>query len=309
MAVGLSEARAIDILSSELRATYGGRVARGVLVGIGDDAAALRAEKRATVWSTDACCEGSHFLRGWLSAEDIAHKSLHAAVSDIAAMGAEAQSALCHLTLPPWASSAWLRRFAAAQAQVCRDAQVALVGGNVTFLDRLQIVTSVQGCAQPHQLLRRSGAQPGHEVWLAGQVGKARAGLLLLQAGRGRTRSPALVECLAAFRRPRAQQIIGKRLAGRASSCMDLSDGLRSDSAKLAHQSGVALRINRAALAQTLAPALAAAARALSTSAWELAWIGGEDYGLLATGPSAQRPRGVQVIGEVTRGQGVSLCG
>src|ERR1039457_3442999 len=57
--------------------------------GVGDDAALLDvpAGSRLVV-STDTSVENVHFRRGWLSAEEIAFRSVAAALSDLAAMGA-----------------------------------------------------------------------------------------------------------------------------------------------------------------------------------------------------------------------------
>ena len=55
---------------------------------LGDDAAVVRGRGYA-VTSIDTMVDGVHFRRGELTPEEIGHRALAAAVSDLAAMGAE----------------------------------------------------------------------------------------------------------------------------------------------------------------------------------------------------------------------------
>ena len=74
---------------------------RGLLLGIGDDAA-LFAPRRGyqTVLTCDWFLEGTHFLRDKHPADAVGWKCLARAVSDIAAMGGEPRCFLLSLTLP-----------------------------------------------------------------------------------------------------------------------------------------------------------------------------------------------------------------
>lgn len=306
--MAVTESQALRILNEELR--YGSArssPASGVVLGMGDDCAVLGPIRGKTVWTVDACVEGSHFLNGWLSPEEIAHKSFHAAVSDVCAMGAQPKSAIIHLTLSPRITMAHLRRFVREQARLERDLGVAIIGGNLTFGPLFSVVSSIMGVARG-KLLLRSGAEPNDEIWLCGEVGLARAGLLLKQNGyTGRGSNEQL--CLRAFARPRAQFQLGSRLVGRARSCLDISDGLKRDAQNLADASGVELRIDETLLRRCLRPELVQVGKRLGHEPLQLAFDGGEDYALLATGPSSRRPRGARVIGTVHPGRGVSLGG
>src|SRR5215208_7748944 len=73
----------------------GGRL----LVGPGDDAAVVRAEG-VCVTSIDTVVDGVHFELATHSPADVGHKALATALSDIAAMGAEAGEAYVSLALP-----------------------------------------------------------------------------------------------------------------------------------------------------------------------------------------------------------------
>jgi thiamine-monophosphate kinase len=94
---------------------------------------------------------------------------------------------------------------------------------------------------------------------------------------------------------------------GRATACLDVSDGLARDARNLAQASGVRVVLDAALLSKVLSPELETVARALGQNPMDLAIEGGEDYALLATGPATKRPRFTRPIGTNEKGQGVFL--
>jgi thiamine-monophosphate kinase len=118
----------------------------------------------------------------------------------------------------------------------------------------------------------------------------------------------ALGPCIDAWRRPRALLAEGRALVGRASAAIDVSDGLAADAAQLASSSRVRIVVDREQLRASLAPALLIAQQRLRRAALGWALSGGEDYALLATGPSSLRPAGAVPIGYVARGAGAFLA-
>ncbi|HXS15657.1 MAG TPA: thiamine-phosphate kinase [Polyangiaceae bacterium] len=294
--MAITERRALAILKQQLAAS--GATPRWLALGIGDDCAILRGPLQSAVWTTDACAEGSHFLWEWMAPEDIAHKAWHAALSDVAAMGGAPRGVNVHLTLTERVGDAFLRRFAAEQARLVQSTRAVVTGGNITFGSHFSVVTSVLGDVRG-AALRRGTARAGDELWLCGEVGLARAGLLLLQRGQRGRPSPAEQHCLQAFRRPVAQLKRGPQLLGRARACLDVSDGLARDVQNLAKASGVHIAVDREELRRTLHADLVQVADELGEDPLDLAWTGGEDYALLSTGPAAKRPKWVNVIGQV----------
>jgi thiamine-monophosphate kinase len=109
---------------------------------------------------------------------------------------------------------------------------------------------------------------------------------------------------------------LGRALAGVASACIDLSDGLLQDLGHLCRASGVGARVRAAAL--PLDPALRRLAQG-DPRLLELALAGGEDYELLAAVPPGAMGRaraaagragiGLTEIGELVRGRGVRALG
>ncbi len=277
---------------------------RELELGIGDDAAVFRLGAARLVWSVDASVEGVHFDRRWVSIRDVGWRSLQAAASDLAAMGARPLGALASLVLPSWVSRRELGELGRGQAAAARSLGCPLVGGNLSRGTELGVTTSVLGvCRRP---LRRSGARPGDELWLVGDVGLARAGWELLRRGMG-TSGRHRQRCVAAWRRPRALIRRGLELERVAHAAIDLSDGLGGDARQLAEASRVRVVVERRQLERALSPALRSVARELGLDACELALAGGEDYALLAVG--RQRPSWARAIGRVEPGRGAVLEG
>jgi len=280
---------------------------RAVELGIGDDAAIVRVGKERLVVTVDDQVEGVHFDLEWLSAVDVGYRALQAAASDLAAMGATPLVAVASLHVPRGFAERKLREVAKGQASAAKELACPLVGGNVARDSRLSLTTTVLGRVE-RPLLRR-GARVGDELWVLGQLGWARAGLLLHQQ---RPKLPARLarvasQARAAWARPQARIADGQRLLGRAHAALDVSDGLAGDVQHLADQSGVKAVVEAARLAQWVEPGLAALADLLGEPPVALALTGGEDYALLAAGPRARRPVGAKVIGRIERGSGSEL--
>jgi thiamine-monophosphate kinase len=280
---------------------------RGVEVGIGDDAAVLRvtdasgspAVQGRLVWTIDEQVAGTHFERGLLSWHDVGWRSLMAAASDVAAMGAEPWCALCALVLPDDFGDEALGELARGQSDAAAALGAPVVGGNLSRGPALSIATTLLGtCARP---VVRGGARAGDALWMAGAVGLAAAGLLALRLGRGG--EPGLAHAVEAWRRPRALVDAGRAMAGIANASVDVSDGLAGDVGHIAEASEVSIVLDEGALAADAS--LGRAAAALGASALDLALHGGEDYAIVAASPSPIA--GFRRIGEVRAGKGLAL--
>jgi thiamine-monophosphate kinase len=283
-----------------LAALFGDRVAPGVTLAIGDDAAVIAPVGDPLVWSIDAAVEGTHFRRDLMTLADAGWRATMAALSDLAAMGAAPVGVLSALALPQSLTDEELYAIAAGQRDAAAACGTSVIGGNLARADVVSITTSVIGrAAHP---LTRAGASPGDQVWLLGDPGWASAGMRVIEAsltGQGVERASH------AFRRPSAR-IAGGLAAARsgATACIDVSDGLGADLGHLARSSGVAITIDEAALADE---DLAGVARSLGVSWAALAIGGGEDYALVATAPAGVTIPGFRLIGACSAGSGVSV--
>ncbi len=249
-------------------------------LGIGDDAALLRpAPGEELVATTDTLVSGVHFPRDCPAAA-IGHRALAVNLSDIAAMGAEPRWALLALTLPE-ADESWLAEFAAGLGGLAREHGVALVGGDTTR-GPLCITVQLLGAVAQGRALRRDGGQAGDAVLVSGTPGDAAAGLAQLQ--HRLQVPPAWEQALRErFLYPTPRLALGARLHEFASACIDVSDGLLGDAAKLAAASGLGVRLEWEAL--PVSEALGATVG--GERARELALSGGDDYELCFCVPPA----------------------
>lgn len=252
--------------------------ASGVVLGVGDDGAVLDVpvgEQLVAVMDTQVA--GRHFPLD-TSPFDIGWRALATNLSDLAAMGATPRWFTLALTLPE-ADEAWLAGFAEGLSVLAAQAGVSLVGGDTTR-GPLTITIQAEGTVPAGQALRRSGARPGDGIYVSGYPGDAAAGLALHQGRLARaTGSDSL---LARFFRPEPRLALGLALRGKASACIDVSDGLLQDLGHILAASGVGAVLDLEALPVSAALVAIAGEDARS---WLLS--GGDDYELCFTAPDA----------------------
>jgi thiamine-monophosphate kinase len=252
-------------------------------VGIGDDAAAMIPERgRLQVLTVDALVDGVHFDRRFTPPDAIGHRALAANLSDLAAMGAAPRVVLLSLVLPPSLAVQEFDQIVAGIAALALTHRVHVAGGNLTASPGALVldITAV-GSAKPRQLLTRSGARPGDEIYVTGSIGGAAAGLAALQAG---TPTPAGLEsCVQRYRYPQPRVRMGL-LLGRnraAVSCTDLSDGLGEAVSHLAGAGGVGAVIDGDLL--PIEPEAHEWFTRCGADPFDKAIAGGDDYELLIT--------------------------
>jgi len=296
-------------------------------LGSGDDAA-VTVPGGATATSVDALVDGVHFRRDLASPAQIGHKALATALSDLAAMGAEAGEAYVVLGIPPDFGEEECLELLDGMAALAGQTGTDLAGGDLTRSEQLFLAITVVGHAPaPDTFVTRGGAQPGDVLVLTGEIGAAAAGLDLLQDADCSIDPPiegsihhSAADWGGALRKrqleptPRLEAGRALALAG-ATAMIDLSDGLGADARHLAQASGVKLEIEAAAV--PLAPAAVALSRATDRDPW---WLlgGGEDYELLASIAPARLERASEAVfnegavpltkvGEVKSGAGVEI--
>jgi len=257
-----------------------------IRVGSGDDAA-VTVPGGATATSVDATVEGVHFRREEAGLDLVGRKALATALSDLAAMGAEAGETYVVLGVPTDLVENELLAILDGLLALAAETGTTLAGGDLTRSPVLSLAVTVVGHASTSDsLVTRGGALPGDLVVLTGEIGAAAAGRLLLE-------DPSLGSAIpnATADRLRARQLdpaprlrSGRALAvSGARAMIDVSDGLAADAGHLAAASGVSLRI--AADQLPLAEGVAEVAAAAGLDPLALAASGGEDYELLAALP------------------------
>jgi thiamine-monophosphate kinase len=282
---------------------------RGVVVGIGDDAAVVAkgalvpADGAGLHWvfAVDTMVETVHFNGATMRDYDVGYKALAANVSDIAAMGAVPAHALVSVSVPP-AYGAERMRGLYDGLYACADRYgIAVIGGDTTSSpEHLVVSVTLTGTVEAGKALTRSGAMPGDAVFVTGPTGMSAAGLqwLTSAAAADGPVPEALAEAegtaalVRAHRRPEPSVQAGRLLAGCGSctSLNDVSDGAASEAWEIAEASGrsIVLReewLPRSGSMAAYAGRLRASAGGDAARQLALDWMlyGGEDYVLLGT--------------------------
>jgi len=276
-------------------------LATAALVGPGDDSAVVAAPDARFTVTTDTMVEGQDFKLDWSSAYDLGYKAIASNVADVAAMGAKPTSLVVALICRPSTEIEWLESFADGLRDGCLALapEAAVVGGDLTIADTTVIAVTAHGDLEGREPVLRSGARVGDVVAVAGTLGKAAAGLSLLQSANADAIS-AYDELVNFQRRPQPPIASGVEAAKfDATSMLDLSDGLSRDAARIAKASGVTVSLNRRDL-QGYEAMLEEAARAIGANAFDWVLDGGEDHSLLATFSAGSTiPREFKPIGEI----------
>jgi len=261
-----------------IRRLAGASRGSGVVLGIGDDCAIFR-QRGSTedlVFTSDMLVEDVHFRRATHRPEDVGWKALARGLSDIAAMGAAPRFCLVSLALAPWADSAWVDGFYRGLLRLARREKTVLAGGDLGCADKVMCDIMVCGSVPRGRALHRAGAHAGDGIYVSGALGGSALGLSLLgqrgiRKGAGKAQRRHLT--------PEPRIALGGYLREkvRATSAMDLSDGLSLDLHRLCVESG----LSAAMVAPPVFPG----------ASLEQALHGGEDYELLFTaGARAQVP-------------------
>jgi thiamine-monophosphate kinase len=288
--------------SESLRRTIG-KLIQGdyAIVGPGDDSAVVKSADGRFVVTTDTMIEGHDFKLEWSSGFDLGFKAIASNVADVAAMGAKPTALVVAIALPGDTQISWLEDFAdglnAGLTQLAPGASV--VGGDLARADQVFISITAHGDLEGLEPVLRSGAKPGDILAVAGTLGKAAAGLELLQSEIADAKH-AFDDLVSIQLRPMPPIPAGvlANIAG-ATSMLDVSDGLAKDASRIAKASGVTIQIDKSALLGFEAVLELAALRLeVTPENWVL--FGGEDHALLATFPEGSDiPREFKPIGRV----------
>ena len=241
---------------------------------------------RDLVVTADALVADVHFF-----ADDppgsIARKCLAVNLSDLAAKGAEPLGFVLTLALPPGWTEAWLADFAAGLGQEAARFGCPLLGGDtVRTPGPLSVSVTAIGTVEAGRMVPRTGARPGHRIYVTGTIGDSALGLQLrlrpdeLTPLIGPEDRDALLD---RYLHPNPRLAIRAVLSRHAGGGMDVSDGLVGDLRKMMRASRCSAEVDLGRVPLS-GPAKNLVARA--PDLFDVAMTGGDDYEILASVPA-----------------------
>ena len=99
--------------------------------GLGDDCGLVREGEEFFAFSTDVSVEGVHFRREWITPEEVGWRATAAALSDLAAEGAEPIGLLCAVTMPARSAEGELLQVMAGVGAAAALGTLDVLGGDL----------------------------------------------------------------------------------------------------------------------------------------------------------------------------------
>jgi len=243
---------------------------KGVLVGIGDDAALLDT-KGPVAAACDILVEGVHFERSEARPEQIGAKAVNRNLSDMAAMGLEPRWLLVSAALPEGTPEKFIKAMIESMAVAADKFGASIVGGDtVRSPGPLVIDVTVLAPAGELKPVLRSGAVGGDRILVTGTLGGSSLGKHLDFV-------------------PRVKEGVCLNRHFGPTAMIDISDGLDRDLCRILDASGVGALLEGGRIP------IASAARRLSADTGrdplDHALADGEDFELLFTLPPDRAAR------------------
>lgn len=249
------------------------------VIGIGDDAAAVRTDDTLIVITTDMLLDGVHFDTGRHRFEQIGRKAVCCSLSDCAAMACWPRAATVSIALPENMSLDDVKRMADGMAETADEFHCPIVGGDTTSWPG-KLAIDVAMLAEPmaeRGPVRRSNAQVDDLVFVSGPLGGSRSGKHLTFT-------------------PRIELASRLVLDPNLHAMMDISDGLSLDLHRLCTASACDAELTADRLDNLISDAARDLAAKDGRSPLEHALGDGEDFELLLTASGELNPEDVGLI-------------
>lgn len=283
-------------------------------IGIGDDGAVLTPpENQQMVVVTDTLVSGVHFPES-CSAYDIAWKALAVNLSDLAAMGAKPGFFSLALTLPE-NNAKWLSEFARGLADLAKQYNIPLIGGDTTK-GPLAVTITANGWVKKGQAILRSTAKSGDKVFVTNTLGDGALGLKLALNTLPDNLKSLFDEdekqfLMSALNRPQPQLFSVPLLQEFASSAIDISDGFIADLKHIIEKTNLVnsqckpifatIELEQLPMSKPMQKYIQA------TQDWSLVLAGGDDYQLCFT--VAENQVDVLLSASMQQGLKFQACG
>ena len=216
-----------------------------------DDCTVLNIEKPTTIVMTTDFVRGAGFdlyKEGLLSFYDLGYFLIIANISDITAMGAIPFGLLTVVRYPPEMSDEDFREIFEGMKAAAKKYDAVIIGGDTGGFDRLVLSATALGVSLTGKPLMRSGAKSGDMLCVSGPVGGAATALSYYRIAKKRGFKLDDVDeetILKTWKQPQARVVEGRILAENemATSCQDVSDGLKITVAEIGQSSHVGTEI------------------------------------------------------------------
>jgi thiamine-monophosphate kinase len=158
-----------------------------------------------------------------------------------------------------------------------------IIGGDITAAPVIMVTITVIGEVEKGEALRRDRARPGDMVFVTGNLGDSRAGLKILSKKTRARLSAAEYIPVKKHLVPQPAYMEGRVLLASkmVNACMDVSDGIVSDLARICEESSTGADIFVDKLPVSFSAGMTAAK--YGEKAADYALYGGEDFVLLFT--------------------------
>mgnify|MGYP003681966985 FL=1 len=265
------------------------------IIGIGDDAAVTNTEKENVVISSDMLIEGIHFDLSYTPLKHLGYKSVIINISDIYSMNSYPKQILLNIALSSKFSLEALDEFYDGVKYACDDYKVDLIGGDTTSSTSGLIISGTAlGYNSKKNIVTRENARPDDIICVSGDLGRAYAGLLVLQKEKENfIKNPKIQPSLDNYKslvekqlRPKARKDIIDFFYNnniRPNAMIDISDGLSSELIHLSKSSKLGFKIYEEKLPISLE--VTSMMNKFKLSPLSAALKGGEEYELLFSLP------------------------
>ncbi|GBD99755.1 thiamine-monophosphate kinase [bacterium BMS3Abin07] len=265
----------------------------GVLIAIGDDAAVFSADKKNIVTTSDLMSEGVHFDYTYTTFYQVGFRLVISNVSDIYAMGAVPSYLFLNMALTGKRSEEEFDDFLKGVREACEHYNAKVLGGDLSLSIKGDFYSATLiGFAD--RVKTRSGAKPGHNIFITGNTGDSAAGLAYLKYVKKRIPMEKNMEYTSREIDGTILDTVRRHLIpcacnpetfiDKIKAMIDISDGLLLDLYRICAESRAGALIYRDNI--PVSDGVRAIASMLEMDYMDFVLSGGEDYELIITSDS-----------------------
>ena len=242
---------------------------------LGDDCAFL--QDLGVYVTQDTLVEDVHFKLSTATPNQIAQKSVHVNISDLAAAGAEPLYITISLSLPRYCNESFVQEFYKGVNSACSSLNIKVAGGDLTASDKVVVSVCAIGKKMSSVEVSRSFAKANDVVIVTGFHGDSAGGLRLLTQGGKKSQYLTDKHLLPVAQAEKSREIINAAATAGVYkiAMMDTSDGLGDAICKISKASGKMIEPEHIPVSKELVDMF-------PDDYMDLALWGGEDYELIA---------------------------